>query len=290
MHFHVDQIQEERKESTATSDVGQAPAYTGLVLVCVLLVAGVLSGCQSESTQGGDERFWRPPALAGDVGGLPDARDVVRHMVDFMAGHQQIAFEAFVTYEAVQESGQKLHFQMLQRMAMRKPDKLFWVTLHDDATVDSAWFDAGLFRMIKQPANVWGEIRVPPTIPDAVNRLTLEYDLDVPFADILAGDPAELWLGERVTSVEYVGEAWVDGAWTDHVAIRKPGVDFEMWVRQGDEPFPMRFVVVFTEEEGLPSYSARFRKWSTALPAGALPEFAPPPDGERVEVVPVHER
>ena len=275
-------------------DMGRKPTDRRLcaraLWVCLILPVIGLEACQSGSASSDEDGSWRPAVLSGEATELPDPRAVVTRMTEFMAGHQQIAFEALVTYEAVQESGQKLHFDMLQRMAMRKPDKLFWITLHDDATADSAWFDAGLFRMIKQPANAWGEIRLPPTIPDAVDRLTQEYDLDVPFADLLAGDPAELWLGEGVTSVEYVGEAWVDGTWTDHVAIRKPGVDFEIWVRQGDEPFPMRFVVVFTEEEGLPSYSARFRKWTTAPPEGALPEFAPPSDGEQVEVVPVHER
>lgn len=54
-------------------------------------------------------------------------------------GHQEVAAEALATYEAVQESDQKIHFDLLQRIALRKPDKLLWVTLRDNATVDRAW-------------------------------------------------------------------------------------------------------------------------------------------------------
>ena len=77
-----------------------------------------------------------------------------------------------------------------------------------------------------------------PTIPEMVNRLSDEYDLDVPFGDILASDLADLWLGEEVTEVWWVGEAWVEGYWTDHVALRRPGADIQLWFRTDAEPFP----------------------------------------------------
>lgn len=235
-----------------------------------------------------DDAVWTPPALMDDAAEDPDPRAIVRRMTEFMGGQQELMLEALVSYEAVQESGQKLHFDMLQRMALRKPNRLFWVTLYDDATADSAWFSDGEFTLLRQPANLWGQIDVPNTIPAMVRRLVDEYDLDVPFHDILAGDPAELWLGEDVSDVQYVGEAWVEGAWTEHVAIRKPGVDFELWVRKGDEPFPAKMAIVFTAEEGQPTYLARFRKWATSIPAASLPEFAPPPGSEQVELTPVH--
>ena len=254
----------------------------------LLAALALLIGCQAAPPQQ-EADFWKPSALTDDSGELPDGREVVTRMAEFMAGQEQIAFEALVSYEAVQASGQKYHFDMLQRMAVRKPDRLFWVTLHDDATADSAWFDSGRFTLLKQPANLWGQVDLPPNIPEAVERLVFEYDLDVPFADILSSDPSELWLGEDVTSVEYVGEAWVEGFWTDHVALRKPGVDFEIWIRHGDQPFPMRVHIIYTEEDARPSYSARFREWATSLTDGALLEFSPPSGAERVEVVPVRE-
>jgi hypothetical protein len=248
----------------------------------VLITVVVLAGCEAPA-----DRSWAPPPLTDDALDTEDAREIVQRMTDFMSAQQEVMTEALVTYEVVQESGQKLHFDLLQRMAIRKPDKLFWVTLRDDATVDSAWYSDGQFTMLKQPANLWGQIDVPTTIPGMVDRLVNEYSLDVPFPDILASDPGELWLGDDVSSVWYVGEAWVEGAWTDHIALRKPGVDFEVWVQKGPTPFPTKMAIVFTDEEGLPSYVARFRSWSTSMPTDIHFEFTPPPGSERVEVVPV---
>ncbi len=252
----------------------------------VTLLPWLFAACSSPGP--GDDAGWAPPALTDDAAEDPDPRAIVRRMTDFIGGHEELMLEALVSYGALQESGQMLHFDLLQRMAIRKPDRLFWVTLYDDATADSAWFADGAFTLLKQPANLWGQIDGPNTISAMVTRLVDEYSLDVPFRDILAGDPAELWLGEDVSAVQYVGEAWVEGAWTEQVAIRKPGVDFELWIRKGDEPFLAKMAVVFTEEEGRPTYLARFRKWATSVPAGSLPEFAPPPDSERLELTPVH--
>ena len=209
-----------------------APLY--LFVTLALLV-----GCQGAPTPSAEEDLWSPEELTGEVGELPEGRDVMSRMLSFIAGHEQIAFEALVTYESVQESGQMLHFDMIQRMAVRRPGRLYWMTLHDDATVDTAWFERGEFTWLRQPANVWGQVDLPPSIPEGVERLVHEYDLDVPFADILLGNPTEAWLGEDA-SVEYVGEAWVEGFWTDHIALRKPGADIELWIRQGEEPFPAR--------------------------------------------------
>jgi hypothetical protein len=256
-------------------------------LLMSTLVA-LLVGCGAPTSTGDD--VWAPPALSDAVGELPEGREVVQRMVDFMQATQELTVEAQVTYESVQESGEKLQFEMLQRIAMRKPGKLFWVTLRDDATVDRAWYDNGRFRMIRQPANVWGEIRLPGGIAEAVQELVDDYMVVVPFPDILSGDPHDLWLGDEITSIWYVGEAWVNGQWTDHVAIRKPGVDIQFWVQQGD-PFPAKMAIVFTEDEGQPGYTARFSKWSSTLPADpSLFEFTLPPGAEQIDVVPVIDR
>jgi len=225
--------------------------------------------------------------LVDDGGEFPEGREIVQRLVDFMNDTQELAVEARVAYESVQESGQKLQFEMLQRIAMRKPDQIFWVTLSDDATVGTAWYDNGRFNMIRQPANVWGEIRIPGGIATMARELIDDYQIVVPFPDILSGEQQGVWLGDDVTSVTYIGEAWVNGRWTDHVAIRKPGADIQVWVQKGD-PFPAKLAIVFTEDEGIPGYTAYFDNWSTALPDDpSLFHFTPPSGAERIDVVKV---
>jgi hypothetical protein len=259
-------------------------------ILVLLFASAAMFGCTSPDDQA--TMSWTPPVLTGTDAEWqePNAREVLGRMTDFLASHQLLMTEALVSYESVQESGQKLQFDFLQRMAIQRPDKFFWTTVHDDGSADSAWFVDGQFTLLRQPANVWGQIDGPHTIPAMVDRLISEYDLDVPFPEILGlapGTPmvdadAEAW---------WVGEAWVEGHWTNHIAIRDAGVDIQVWVRKGDQPFPAKLAFTFMNEEGQPTYVARFRRWSTSVPnAGAQFTFTPPPDAERIDVVPVISR
>ncbi len=264
-------------------------------VVVATVAFGLALGCaptdrpeSSEPATGAESADWTPTPLPDGDTEPPDAGTVVRRAAEFIQSQPEFLTEAMVTFGALQESGQTLHFDVLERVAIRRPDKLAWVTLHDDGTVDRGWLSAGQFTLLKQPINMWGTISVPSAIPEAVDRLVEEYDLDVPFQDFLSPETAERWAGEDATSLEYIGEEWVLGSWTDHVAMRKPGIDFELWVRQGPEPFPAKMMVVYTEDEGRPTYVARFRRWSTTLPEGdATFEFTAPGDAQRVDVTPV---
>lgn len=258
----------------------------GLACSIALVVLALTAGCQTQA----EESSWDPSAL-GDQDIVPlDGREVIERLALFMDSQDEWAAEAFVTFEAVQESGQKLHFSLLQEIALRKPDELFWRTLRDDATVDTAWFSKGSFTMLKAPDMVWGQVDGPQKVSEMVRFVVEEYEVDVPFQDWLAVEPADLWLSDEVSSVLYVGEAWVEGSWTDHVAIRKPGVDIEFWVRKGPEPFLNQVVLIFTEDEGQPQYSARFRKWATTIPDPGVFEVSIPEGAEKIEVVPVSGR
>jgi len=251
-----------------------------------LVLLALMSACAGP-TETTEDPGWSPAALPGEAGDLPEGRDVVRRAIDFMQSHDQLAFEAIATYEVVQENGQKLQFDMLQRVSLDRPQRLYWVTLNDDAATVTAWLADGTFTMVLQPQNVWGQVKVPAALTTAVSTIAEDYDVPVPFVDLLSGQAEELWLGEDVQWVDYVGEAWAEGLWTDHVALRRPGADIELWFRTGDEPFPVRMAIVHTEEDGLPKYSARFRRWSTRIRDGAIPEFVPPEGSEQLEVAPV---
>ncbi len=258
--------------------------YGGAVFL--LALASLFAGCQ-QGRQTEVEEAWTPSRLESDQPPPADGREVIQRMADFMSAQQELMTEAFVTFAVIQDSGQLLHFDLLQRVAIRKPDKFYWRTLRDDASVDTAWFSDGRFTMFKQPANLWGQIDGPKTFYEMVTLLVEEYDIDVPFRDLLTKSPTEVWLSEDITSIVYVGEAWVEGAWSDHVALRKPGVDFEVWVRKGPEPLLAKLAITYSDAEGQPTYTARFRKWATHLSDSIDFDFTPPPDSERIEVVPV---
>ena len=251
-------------------------------LLCLSMLV-VIVGCQGEKP----EDAWTPAPLTDELAEDPDARAIVQGLVDFIRNQPEIAVEALVSYEAPQEFGQKLEFDLLQRVALARPDRMRWTTVHDDGVMDTAWISDGRFTMLKQPANLWGQIDGPTTNREMLDVLVDDYELDVPFGELLnAGELERLWLGDEVTELSWIGEAWVQGHWTHHIAMNRPGVEVEVWVQKGERPFPAKLTIDYTDVEGRPSYAARFRKWTTEIPASVDFTFTPPPGAQRIEIVP----
>lgn len=266
-------------------------AYPG-VMLGVLLATGACAPASDggSSEAGSTSAQWTPPALPDRGEELPDPRGVLDAAADFISSQSELLIEAEVTFGATQESGQVLHFETLQRVVLGRPDRMAWTTLKEDGTADRGWIVDGQASVIMQPANLWGSVPAGGTIADAVAHLVDRYGLDVPFQEILRSDPSARWADEAEVTLEYVGEEWLLGAWTDHIAARGPGVDFEIWVRQGDEPFIAKMNVVYVDEPGRPSYTARFRRWSNSIPADATPfEVTIPEDATRLDVTPIAE-
>jgi hypothetical protein len=49
----------------------------------------------------------------------------------------------------------------------------------------------------------------------------------------------------------------------DHLAFRTADVDWQIWVAQGDKPFPCRFTITSKMTALAPSYSIEFSGWKT---------------------------
>jgi hypothetical protein len=250
--------------------------------VCLLVLALAFApGCQ----QGGE-----PPT---DLAAPPDEQDslspeeLLTQMSTFMASHNDFAFEAFVSYESLQESGQKLHFDMIQRLAVNKPDRLFWETRNDDASIDQAWYSDGRFVMLKQPDNIYGQVDVPNTIIEMIDVVTNDYGMIVPFSDLLASGDEPVFRQDLLDS-DYVGLAWVEGGWSHHLAFRNELVDYELWVQAEGDPVPLRLAIIWKLEEGLPGYVARFRQWNfSPVFDESQFRFEAPSGAELIEVLPL---
>ena len=253
--------------------------FSGAVLLSLVVLA-LGPGCQQ------DDGAPVPFTMAPDEQDSIAPEELLTQMATFMATHSDYSFEAFVTYQALQESGQTLHFDMVQRLAVSQPDRLFWTTLNDDARTDSVWFSDGLFSMLKQPDNIYGQIDVPATIPEMIDVMADDYGLVVPFSDLLAGGGESVFLRDVQVSL-YVGLAWVEGRWSHHLALRNELVDYEVWIQAEGDPVPLRLAITWKHEDGRPGYVARFQEWNFS-PAfdESLFHFEVPTEAERIEIIP----
>jgi len=237
---------------------------THIVGIAAMLVVSLigLSGCSSKGATDGGPEFAMPTDPPAGDGRLPTADEVLEGMVAFMASQQNLSVDAHATYEVLQDSGQLLTFDSVQYLDLSRPDRLAWTTVRDDATVDEVWFADGVFTMLKHSDNIYGRVEDLPTeITEAVDVLVDEYTIFVPFSDLISGHAKQVFL-EKSDSKVYVGEAWIRGRWTHHLALRSGDFDIELWVSADGDPVPLRMGIRWKNEEGHPTYFARFHNWN----------------------------
>ena len=101
------------------------------------------------------------------------------------------------------------------------------------------------------------------TSAEAFDHLVTEYGVASPLFDLLRGDlPSEV--ASRARFARRLGTVTIDGTRCDHVAFRGDRVDFQLFVRQGEEPVPIRFVIDYHAEAGRPQFRAQLGSWDLA--------------------------
>jgi hypothetical protein len=80
----------------------------------------------------------------------------------------------------------------------------------------------------------------------------------------------------------FVGPSAIDGVTCGHYAFRQDGLDWQVWIQQGDHPLPRRVVLTTMTDEARPQFSATYT-WNLAPSFNdAAFTFAPPTGAGRV--------
>jgi hypothetical protein len=98
----------------------------------------------------------------------------------------------------------------------------------------------------------------------------------LPAADLLYRNAFPL-LMQDVTLAVVVGKAVLDGVRCDHLLFSRPEVDFQIWVSEGKQPFPRKYVVIETATPSKLALTTFLSNWNIA-PAvdDAQFKFVPP--------------
>ena len=74
---------------------------------------------------------------------------------------------------------------------------------------------------------------------------------------------------ENVILARALGEGMIRGQMCDHLAFRTADVDWQIWVAQGEKPFPCRFTITSKMTALAPSYSIEFSGWKSGAEVAA---------------------
>src|SRR6185295_12800421 len=207
-----------------------------------------------------------------------NARNAVKKMSDYMAAQKAISFEYDTNFEVVSKEGQKLGLASSGAMKLNRPDKVRATREGGFANVEYA-FDGKTLAMLGKNINAYAQVDWTGTLDQLVDELRNKYHRPLPGADLLMSNIYESLMPEVINAKD-LGSGVVNGVECDHLAFRTKDVDWEIWIAQGSNPHPCRYVVTSTQVKMAPQYTIDIKSWKTgtqvaadrfalAIPAGA---------------------
>ena len=207
-----------------------------------------------------------------------NARNSVKKMSDYMAAQKAISFDYNTNLEVVTKEGQKLGLASSGSMKLNRPDKLRATRAGGFANVEYV-FDGKSLTMLGKNLNAYAQVDYTGTLDQLVDELRDKFHRPVPGADLLMSNMYDQLMPE-VTNAKDMGSGVINGVECDHMAFRTKDVDWEIWIAQGSQPHPCRYVVTSPQVNRSPQYTIDIRSWKTgsqvppdrfalAIPAGA---------------------
>jgi len=211
-----------------------------------------------------------------------DAKRLLKAMSDYLSAQEVISFEYDATLEVVTTDKQILALASSGSVTLARPDKIHATRSNGFADVEM-FFDGKTLTLLGRNLNIYAQEDVPGTIDHLVDELR-ERNRPLPAADLLLGDPYEALMMD-VVDVKDLGSGVIAGVECDSLAFRSEEVDWQIWIAQGERPYPCRYVISSKFMDGAPQYRVQVRDWKAGDEVAAADfSFNNPTDAGKVDL------
>jgi hypothetical protein len=208
------------------------------------------------------------------------AKSLLKAMSDYMASQNAISLDYDSNLEVVTKEDQKLALASSGSVTLSRPDKIRATRWGGFANVEMV-FDGKTVSLLGKDSNQYAQAEIPGTIDHLVDELRDKFHRPLPAADLLMSNPYDQ-LMPQVVDVKDLGSGVIRGEECDHLAFRtNEGVDWQIWIAQGERPYPCRYVITSTKVAGSPQYTIDVRSWKTGADVAAGDFSFKAPDGAK---------
>jgi hypothetical protein len=214
------------------------------------------------------------------------AMNALQRMGTYLRTLQTFRVHADITTEQVLDDGLKVqHTRKADLLAVR-PNKLR-INIDDELAARVFYYDGTSFAMWAPRTQYYALQPAPGTIKELAVELEDKYDLELPLVDMFRWGTDEEQISD-ITHARDLGPSQVDGTTCQHYAFRQDGLDWQVWIQNGDYALPRKVVLTTTDDEARPQYAAVYR-WDLAPSFNSQAfVFTAPPDAKRITMAEVN--
>lgn len=207
--------------------------------------------------------------LAGASASADDAsaKKILKGMSDYMAAQKALSFNYDAALDVVTNDEQKLTLLSSGTVTLQRPDKVRVTRAGGFADVEVV-FDGSTLTLLGKNLNLYAQVDAPGSVDHLVDELQEKLQRPMPAADLLLSNAYDELMSD-VTDIKDLGSGVVGGAECDFLAFRKKDVDFQIWVAQGDRPYPCRYTITSRVSPAGPQYSIQIRDFKSGSDVAA---------------------
>ncbi|NVB85370.1 MAG: DUF2092 domain-containing protein [Kofleriaceae bacterium] len=212
----------------------------------------------------------------------PKADALLRKMSSTLGNAATLQFDADHVLEVVTNDGEKLQFLAKSKVSVERPNKVRSdrVGAVADMTVR---YDGNQLSIFGKKTKMYAQTEAPPTIEETLDFARDKLGIEAPGADLIYKSSYE-GLMEDVISGRYIGLEPVGDRMCHHLAYRGNQTDWQIWIADGDQAVPCRYVITSKLMPSAPEYAVGMTNWN--LEAKFRPDFfsfTPPTDAVKIE-------
>jgi len=219
------------------------------------------------------------PTAAGSDAATQNAKAMLKGMSDYLAAQKNISLSYDTIHEIVTKEGQKLQIATSGTVLLNRPDKIRTTRQAGFANTEMV-FDGKTVSFLGKGMNAYVQAESPGTIDTLIDQLRDKFHRQLPGADLLIQNVYDVLMTD-VTNVKDMGSGIIGGKECDHLAFRSKDTDWQIWIAQGDKPYPCRYVITSTGVDQAPQFTMTIRDWKSGSAADF--SFKPPAGATKLD-------
>ena len=214
----------------------------------------------------------------------PDPKALLKRMGEAITGLESYSLSGDAYADARLDEGLIIELASQATLRVRKPDAIR-ITNMTSEDVKELFFASGVLTVYTKSRNFYGQTEIPEGVETALEYATNEIGIDVPMLDFVSGKVGDRII-ENATDVQHLGTSLIRGKIYEHVVIRTPEIDIQLWIASEGLPLPGKMALSAKWDGGSPR-TVVFMEWNTDpdFPSGAL-KFDPPDGATKISFEP----
>jgi hypothetical protein len=272
--------------------IRRAARPAAFLSAAALIIGPGLASCSKPAEQNATEQSASGQSSTQPIGNeqggntqdqtAQNAKALLKRMSDYLAAQKNISLGFNSIFEVVSKDHQKLQLATSGTAGLERPNKIH-TTRKSGFSDTEMTFDGKTLSILGKGQNAYVQAEVPGTIDNLIDQLRDKFHRQLPGADLLQSNVYDTLMTD-VTDIKDLGSGVINGKECDHIAFRAKETDWQIWIAQGPEPYPCRYVITSKGVDQAPQFTLEVHDWKAGSgAAGSDFTFTPPAGAKKLD-------